>query len=120
MDCSAERTWTDRETPSIAVMWDVDQVFSSSGFRLVLSEITLRIATDLACGGARRCTEPFRGRTCRLSKLCRFAESNAAQSPTQILRDEVVIVTRLALDETEPREKWCATRSLVMQRHARF
>jgi hypothetical protein len=34
-------------------MWDVDQVFSSSGFRLVLSEITLRIATDLACGGAR-------------------------------------------------------------------
>jgi len=86
----------------------------------VLAEITLRIATDLACGGARRCTGPFHGRTCRLSKLRRFAESSAAQSPTQILRDEVAIVTRLALDETERREKRCATRSLVMQGHARF
>jgi hypothetical protein len=34
-------------------MWDVDQVFSNSGFRIVLAEITLRIAADLACGGAR-------------------------------------------------------------------
>lgn len=95
-------------------------MFSSSGFRIVLAEITLRIAADLACGGARRCTEPFRGRTCRLSKLRRFAESNAARSPTQILRDEAAIVTCLALDETERREKRCATRSLVKPRHARF
>ena len=114
------KTWNDRETPSIAAICAVDQVFSNSGFRIVLAEITLRIATDLACGGAPRSTEPFHGGTCRLSKLRRFAKSNAALSPTQILRHEVAFVTCLALDEIERREKLCAKRSLVMPRHARF